>query len=278
MPRTNERIAAVDAGASLAKVALAGEPTGVRLESGSSLDLEAVARRVEALSPERVALTGCGASWLAARLALPTGIFDEFAAWGAGARHLLARGVADAPERFLMVSLGTGTSVVLVEPASVRRVGGTALGGGTLLGLGRALLGVSTFGEIAALAARGDRHEVDLVLSDIYAPGAIALPDWATVASFGRLARDGAHAVSREDLAAGVVHLVSENVGLLCGGLAQALGVRDVAVGGSTVPGNAALVETLTRLVGAFGCATHVLEDAAYAGALGAIELLRARA
>ena len=63
-------------------------------------------------------------------------LLDEFDAWRAGAIRLLERQGEKPPERDLLVSLGTGTSMLLVEPGRANRVGGTALGGGTLLGLG----------------------------------------------------------------------------------------------------------------------------------------------
>ena len=59
--------------------------------------------------------------------------------------------------------IGTGTSVLALGAGHAKRVGGSALGGGTLLGLGRLLLGVDSFDEICALAARGDRRSVDLL-------------------------------------------------------------------------------------------------------------------
>ena len=50
----------------------------------------------------------------------------------------------------------------------VERVGGTALGGGTVVGLGKLLLGVESFAELAAMAERGDRRTVDLLVGDVY--------------------------------------------------------------------------------------------------------------
>ena len=57
----------------------------------------------------------------------------------------------------------------------VARVGGTALGGGTLRGLGRLLLGTDDHERLVALAATGDRRRVDLLVGDLYRPGGIAL-------------------------------------------------------------------------------------------------------
>ena len=76
-------------------------------------------------------------------------------------------------ERHLVVSVGTGTSVMLVDGLSVTRVGGTALGGGTVMGLGSLLTGSLRFSHLAGLAAEGQRQNVDLRVSDIYRPGEI---------------------------------------------------------------------------------------------------------
>ena len=81
-------------------------------------------------------------------------------------------------QRYLLVSVGTGTSVMLGRRAGAcTRVGGTALGGGTIVGLGaRAAARERDFAEIVALAQRGDRRRVDLLVSDIYPAGEILLP------------------------------------------------------------------------------------------------------
>ena len=206
------------------------------------------------------------------------------AAWGAGARYLVAHSEVFAssdeppPQRFLMVSLGTGTSILLVDGVSVQRVGGTALGGGTVMGLGRALTGVTTFEELCELAAKGDRKRVDLLISDIYQPGEIALPGDATASAFGRLAREGPEAGDTADLAAGAMNLVSENIALLCGSLASATQTRHVAFGGSTLRANPTLAEGLTSVLAMLGAQSTVFEGGEYAGAPGALELLRARA
>jgi len=62
----------------------------------------------------------------------------EFDAWASGSGRMMAEVGIDPAEPYLLVSLGTGTSAMLVRPGSVSRVGGTALGGGTVVGLGAA--------------------------------------------------------------------------------------------------------------------------------------------
>ena len=93
---------------------------------------------------------------------------------------------------FLLVNMGSGVSVVRVDGAqSFTRVGGTACGGATFLGLGRALTGIQDFHALLALAARGDESRVDKTVGDIYGSGGcvdLGMAPAHTAASFGKLA------------------------------------------------------------------------------------------
>jgi type II pantothenate kinase len=268
----SERVAVgVDAGASLVKLALQ-EGAALRHELIPATALDTVAERVSKLGPERLGLTGAGASELARRLDSESVRVTEFSAWGAGVRRLLAAQRPDVAEPYLLVSLGTGTSVLLAQGLGVSRVGGTALGGGTLMGLGGLLLGGASFAEIIALAARGDRRRVDLLVSDIYRPGEIALLGDATAASFGKpLVHRGSPAP--EDLANAIMGMLGENVALICTGLAAAHGVRRIVYGGSTLRGNRPLRDVLALITAAFGREPLFLDEGEFAGAIGALEL-----
>jgi type II pantothenate kinase len=265
----------VDVGATLAKLATrrAGEPPRFALVAADAL--EQVARAVREAEPGRVGLTGGGAPELARLLGGEVARVNEFAAWGSGASALLEREGLPRGERHLLVSVGTGTSVMLVDGLSVTRIGGTALGGGTVVGLGSRLTGTRSFAEIAELASRGARRRVDLRVSDIYRAGEIPLAGELTAASFGRLGRtdlDGEEP-RREDLAHALMGLVGENVALICGGLAAAAQVRRIVFGGSTLRGNPALVEVLREITSALGREPTFLCDGEFAGSLGALLL-----
>jgi type II pantothenate kinase len=234
-----------------------------------------VVEMVQAARPESVGLTGGGAAKLEKQLSCQALRINEFAAWGNGAAELLQDVAVGPARRYLLISLGTGTSVMLVDGMAVNRIGGTALGGGTVVGLGAALLDRSDFSEIAALAERGDRRRVDLLVSDIYRPGEIPLLGDLTAASFGKLARpgDGQTTPAREDLAHAVMGLVGENVALICGGLGAAHQVGRVVFGGSTLRNNRTLREVLQLITAALGHETIFLPDGEFAGALGALRL-----
>jgi type II pantothenate kinase len=205
---------------------------------------------------------------------LDTTAVNEFDAWGAGSRALLAAQGLATGEPHLLVSLGTGTSAMLVDGTRVTRVGGTALGGGTLAGLGAALTGVAEFEGLVALARDGDRRRVDLLVSDIYPAGDLPLPGALTAASFAKLADPARRAPpAAPDLAHALLGLIGENVGLICGALALAVGARRIVFGGTTLRGNPALVEILRGLCATLGREAVFLRDGEFAGALGALEI-----
>ena len=77
---------------------------------------------------------------------------------------------------------------MLIRGDEVFRIGGTALGGGTLFGLGAALTGSTSFDQVIELASGGDRRNVDLLVSDIYPSGELPLPGDLNAASFAKLA------------------------------------------------------------------------------------------
>ena len=58
-------------------------------------------------------------------------------------------------QRMIVVSMGTGTSLVLCDGSEVRHIGGIGIGGGTLSGLSRLLLQTDNINEIIALANKG---------------------------------------------------------------------------------------------------------------------------
>lgn len=223
---------------------------------------------------ERIAATGGGARRLGERLGRPVTVVDEFAAWGAGERVLLPSAGFVPTDPHLLVCIGTGTSILMVEAGSgVRRVGGAALGGGTFRGLARLLIGDLPHEELVALAAAGSRRGTDLLVSEIYGVGEIALDGDLTAANFGR-------ASSREpaDLALALTRLVGENVGLLAGAVARAVSkgaTLDVLYAGSTLRNHEPLREVLAFATRLAGARPRFLPHGELGGALGALVLAR---
>ena len=124
-----------------------------------------------------------------------------------GRGGLRAAGVPEA----LVVSLGTGTAMVLSRGEHFTHLGGSAVGGGTLIGLGRLLLGESDPRAIAAMAIQGDLAHVDLTVGDIIGGPVGRVPAEFAAAHFGKLMRDDA-SPSPADIAAGLCNLIGQAI------------------------------------------------------------------
>ncbi|MBW2388615.1 MAG: hypothetical protein JRG89_09265 [Deltaproteobacteria bacterium] len=274
-PPSGLKAVGVDLGATLAKLAIRAPSGELHFESMPAHETERLARRITSLAPEQIGLTGCGAAGFAERLDVPSRRYDEFSSWGAGTRKLVDAEALSGDSRNLLVSLGTGTSVLLMDGDSTVRIGGTALGGGTVVGLASALLGTTDFKEICQLAQRGNRSRVDLVVSDIYRSGEIGLPADLTAASFGKLGLvDGTPGGKEpENLAAAILGLVGENVGLICAGLSYASQVERIIFAGSTLHENRVLCDILSSITTNMGRTPLFLPDGEYGGATGALIL-----
>jgi len=153
---------------------------------------------------EKVMLTGVGSAYIKEDIyGVPTGKAEEFMANGLGARY------ESKLERMIVVSMGTGTSLVKCDGENIRHIGGIGIGGGTLTGLGRLLLNTDDVKSIIELAKDGDISHINLLIGDISAEPLPGLPMTATASLFSN-AKSNA---SREDIAAGLIHMVLQTIG-----------------------------------------------------------------
>ena len=236
---SSPRRAAIDFGISNTDVLV--EADGVQrhwtLPSRGVPDAERVAQVLaqggEALDGiDDLAVTGGRSRELPGQLGRTTvTVIDEIAAIGRGGQ--LAAGAGDTP--LLVVSCGSGTAAVAARGKAYAHVSGTAVGGGTLLGLSRLLLGTVDPREIDGLAATGDRNGVDLALKDVIGGGIGLLHADTTAVNFGRIGRE-AFEPRREDVAAGLVTLVGQTIGLIAVNAARAQQLERIVLIGLMKP------------------------------------------
>jgi type II pantothenate kinase len=158
-------------------------------------------------------------------LNLEVRMVDEIKSIGIGGLKL-----AGAKEG-LVVSMGTGTAIVWAREGGrkVTHIGGTGVGGGTLVGLGQKLLGISDAPVLNEMAKRGDARRVDLTVRDIAGGAVGALDADMTASNLGKLSG----AATPEDIAAGILNMVAEVVGELAHISASGVGTTRIILVGS---------------------------------------------
>ena len=120
---------------------------------------------------EQIMLTGVGAAYIDENIyGRSTGKAQEFIADGLGARY------ESNLDRMIVVSMGTGTSLVKCDGSDIRHIGGIGIGGGTLQGLSRIMLKTDDIRQVATLAMDGDISKINLLIGDISAKPLPGLP------------------------------------------------------------------------------------------------------
>ncbi len=197
---------------------------------------------------------------------------NEVQAIGRGGQAILGLGAEQRIEATMVVSAGSGTALIKAQGDSFAHVSGTGVGGGTMLGLARLLLGTLDPVEIGALALEGDRNGADLSLADVITGPIGSLPADATAVNFGRLGRRSFESdVSRADLAAALVNLVAQTIGLITVNASKAHGCERIVVIGHML--DMAYFRHVLGLVGKYYATSMILPGApGCATALGALE------
>lgn len=190
---------------------------------------------------DRIMITGVGSSFINSRIfGIPTGRVDEFMAIGMGGLFLSNLNKA------IIVSMGTGTALVKAENNSAVHLGGTGVGGGTLLGLSNRILNVRHFDELIETANGGDLSHVDLTIGDISKEVMKTLPNETTASNFGKIS----DLVTNADLAMGIINLVFQTIGMVAVFNTKIDNTRDVVLTGNltNVPQAQYIFKQLSKL------------------------------
>lgn len=212
---------------------------------------------------EKVMVTGVGSAFIGDNIyGIETVHVNEFIANGKGGLYL--SGIDEA----IVVSMGTGTSYVYSngKTGEYSYLGGTGVGGGTLVGLADKLLGVRSVQNVASLALDGDLKNIDLRISDITESDIIpTLSSNATAANFGKV-NDLA---SREDIALGLVNMVYETVAMLAIFSARMKNIKNIVLVGnlSILPQAHSIFGELEKM---FNVNIIIPENSAYGTVIGA--------
>lgn len=179
---------------------------------------------------QRIMTTGVGSSYLSGPIYdMECRSVPEFSGVGLGGLYL--SGLDEA----IIVSMGTGTALVHAKrrpdgSTAVDYLGGTGVGGGTLLGLTKKILGVDTISHIEQLCEGGDLSKIDLTIKDITQQG--QFPEMngnLTASNFGNLS----DLADSRDIALGIVNMVAETIFMMAIFAARSKGLSDIVLTGN---------------------------------------------
>ena len=175
----------------------------------------------------------------------------------------------DPSKHALIVNSGSGTACILAKEGEFLHCSGTGVGGGTVLGLSKLLLGTTDPEEIQELTKKGDARGTDLILEDVVSSSIGLLPSNTTAVNFGKIVKSNKES-SKEDLAAGIVNLVGQTVARIATSVAATFQVSDIIVVGRT-PTFTVLRKSLEEAAMLTNFTPHFPENAEFAPALGAL-------
>ena len=258
----------IDAGGSLIKMVFE-EKGELHYRKYPLSEMESFIRWLNIAVPTaKLSVTGGKSFVVKEKTSHPVTIVNEFEAMAEGSRYLLEQEFHLLHEEFILISIGTGTSIYYVTPTNFERVIGTGIGGGTFIGLGTLFSGSSNFTELVEQAASGNRKKVDLLVSDIYGTNETPMIGDLTAANFGKahLSQDA----TKDDHLASTIQLIAETIILLANQVAQTKEVNKLVFVGSTLNGNVMLRKVLDAFSQSLGRQALFPTNGAFAGAIGA--------
>lgn len=209
----------------------------------------------------RIALTGMGSTQISGNYhGIPTVKVPEFEALGTGGLAISGK------QKAIIMSMGTGTAFVRATPNQNIHIGGSGIGGGTLMGLSKKWLHEKEFSNFVRLSEEGDLHNIDLFISDICNDKISTLPPDMTASNFGNVKSTASDA----DYALGIINLVLQVSGTLAVFACQNSGIKDVVLTGSLtqLPQAPEIFEPFHKIYNLNFC---IPENAPFAAAIGAV-------
>lgn len=213
---------------------------------------------------DRVLMTGVGSSFIDRPIySLNCKKVSEFESVGLGGLYL--SGLDEA----IVVSMGTGTALIHAKKENgvtkTKYLGGTGVGGGTLLGLSRRMIGVDTVEHLEQMCELGNLDNVDLRIGDISGDKSFQINDEITASNFGKLS----DMATNNDVALGISNMVAETIAML-----SVFAARSFNIGTVVLTGNLTALKSITSvfegLEATFGVKFVIPELSQFATVIGA--------
>ncbi|MBN8209706.1 type II pantothenate kinase [Bacillus sp. NTK071] len=261
----------IDAGGTLIKVVYK-ESEEYRFQTFLTVEVNKLVEWMNEFHPKaKVMLTGGKQKNVSSLLQNSYELIDEFEATTFGVNEVLKSAGIHSPEKYLLVNVGTGTSMHSMTGDSSERLGGSGIGGGTLMGMGYLLTGHKQFEKIVSLAKEGNRTNIDLKVKDIYEGEVSPIGGDLTASNFGFLERMIDEELRAEDILACLIGMISEALLMIAIPFAKTVETSTIVFIGSTFQNNALFKEQIQRFEALFGIKAQFPVNGQYSGALGAL-------
>ena len=213
---------------------------------------------------DKVLMTGVGASFIDKPIySLDCKTVSEFKSVGLGGLYL------SGLEEAIVVSMGTGTALIHAKKTphgtATTYLGGTGVGGGTLLGLSKKMLGVDTVEHLEQMCEEGNLDNVDLRIKDISGDDTFQINSDITASNFGKLS----DMATKNDIALGIANMVAETIAMLAVFAARNFAVKTVVLTGN-LTALKAITDVFEGLEATFGVKFIIPEMAQFATVIGA--------
>ncbi|MBD8036417.1 type II pantothenate kinase [Solibacillus sp. A46] len=267
----------IDTGGTLTKLAYMNDQQELTLTVFPSNEMHLVREWLEKHPQvEEIGLTGGRTEQLRDVLKTMKSIqyIVEFEATLKGVRYLLEK-EGHSISQSIITNIGTGTSIHYMDGNSHQRVGGTGVGGGTLIGLATIMTGISDFDEIKSNAFEGSRDGIDLLVKDIYQGMDTPIDGNLTASNFGKVGITEQREFDQNDVLATTQGLIGEVISTLSIQLAEQHNTDHIVYIGSTLIDNIQLKKVIEHYTILKKHKPIFLQDCGFSGAIGALINIR---
>lgn len=264
----------IDAGGTLTKLAYMNDQHEIQLLHFPSNDLQSVLDWINQNNIDEIGLTGGRTEQIKMMLDKANSVhyIVEFEATLKGVRYQLEK-EGHHFNKSIITNIGTGTSIHYMDAEKHMRIGGTGVGGGTLIGLALLTTGIHNYEDVLKLAKKGNREGIDLLVQDIYQgmDSPIELKPTLTASNFGKVGIKEVTKYETEDVLATVQGLVGEVITTLSIQLANQMDTEYIIYIGTTLDNNDKLREIIANYTILKKKTPVFLQDHGYSGAIGAL-------
>lgn len=180
--------------------------------------------------------------------------------------EFIATGNIVEQEKFIVASIGTGTAFIKNENGDMDHLGGTGIGGGTLINLCKKINPQISWEDIKNAEFTGKLENVDLTIQDVTTEEIKTLPKDTTAVNFGKLNEKA----TNEDVILGIMNMIFETIGVMAALAAKGSNITNIITIGQIVniPYARKVLDKIERL---HNVKFTIPKNAEYGTAIGAV-------